>query len=132
MLRDALKTVGGDAWMEELGDLAAPVKAWQDELIEALGGRDHISPQRMALVEMATREYLMLNSIDRFILSMPSYVNKTKRSLFPILHERTRLADSLAKRLQLLGLERKERRVPTLHEYLDAKHDERNREAQDQ
>ena len=127
-----MQTVGdGDVWLEELGDVAAPLKAWQDELIEALGGRDQISPQRRALVEMATREYLMLTSIDEFILSMPSYVNKTKRALFPILHERTRLADSLAKRLQMLGLERRERRVPSLHEYLEAKGKERDQETED-
>ena len=62
---------------------------------------------------------------------MPSYVNKTKRALFPILHERTRLADSLAKRLQMLGLERRERQVPSLHEYLEAKGKERDQEAED-
>ncbi len=39
-------------------------------------------------------------AIERYIASMPSPVNKSRRSLFPIIAERARLADALTKRLQ--------------------------------
>jgi hypothetical protein len=56
--------------------------------------------------------------VDRFILAMPSLVNKSKRRIFAVVKERQQLADALARYLGLLGLERRARPVPSLAEYL--------------
>ena len=76
-------------------------------MLAALGG-DAISPQRKAIVDALVVDYLLLCSVDAFIATMPSPINKSKRQLFPIITERARLADALTKRLQVLGLERLE------------------------
>ena len=40
------------------------------------------------LVEMAVRTKLLLDSVDAYVLSMPSPVNKRARCLFPVVKER--------------------------------------------
>jgi hypothetical protein len=47
-----------------------------------------------------------------------SLVHKRKKTALPVLLQRQALADSLAKHLSLLGLERRARPVPSLDEYL--------------
>jgi hypothetical protein len=49
----------------------------------------------------------MLDSIDAWILTQPSLVNKRNRSLLPVVRERTQLADALARYLGMLGLSRR-------------------------
>jgi len=59
----------------------------------------------------------MVESVDRFILAMPSLVNKSKRQLFAVVRERQQLADGLARLLGQLGLARVEK--PVAWEYAD-------------
>ena len=60
----------------------------------------------------------MLDSIDAWLLAQPSLVNKRKRALLPVVRERTQLADSLARHLSALGLERRGKPTQSLREYL--------------
>ena len=60
-------------------------------MLAALGG-DAISPQRRAILDAVVVDYLLLCSVDAFIATMPSPINKSKRQLFPIITERARLA----------------------------------------
>ena len=90
---------------------------------EALGG-DSISPQREAILDAVTMDVLLLSSVDAYIASMPSPVNKSKRSLFPIVAERARLADALTKRLATLGLDRVEKSALDVRAYLEANYGE--------
>lgn len=90
---------------------------WRDALVRDLGGKGAISTQQEALVDLATKSKLILDSIDNWLLQQPSLVNARKRALLPVVRERTQLADSLARYLALLGLERRVK-VPTLQDYL--------------
>ena len=118
-LKTALKRVEeGEDWTEQFGPVGVALRTWRGDLIEALGGEDVVSPQQRSLVELATRTHLMVESVDRFILGMPSLVNKSKRSIFAVVRERQQLADALARYLTILGLERRARPVPSLAEYL--------------
>ena len=94
---------------------------WQDELLGALGGDDRVSPQQRALVDLAVRTRLYVESIDAWIMRQPSLVLARKRSVLPVVRERQALADSLARLLGQLGLERRVKEVPTLMAYLAAK-----------
>ncbi len=47
-----------------------------------------------------------------------SLVNARKRAVLPVVRERTQLADSLARNLLALGLERRVRPEPSLKEYV--------------
>jgi hypothetical protein len=54
-------------------------------------------------------------------MEQPSLVNHRRRSLLPVVRERTALADSLARLLGQLGLERKAKAIPALADYLKSK-----------
>jgi len=112
-LQSALARVEeSEDWTVQLGPVGVALRAWRTDLIEALGGEAEVSPQRRALIELATRTHLMVESVDRFILGMPSLVNKSKRQLFAVVRERQQLADGLARLLGQLGLERRPKPIP--------------------
>jgi hypothetical protein len=95
--------------------------AWRVQLVSDLGGEEAISTQQSALVDLAVRTKLLVESVDAYLLAMPSPVNKQRRSLFPVVMQRQQLAESLARTLERLGLERKVRELPDLHQYLAGK-----------
>jgi hypothetical protein len=59
--------------------------------------------------------------VDAYLLGLPSLVNRQRRVLFPVVTQRTQLAEQLAKTLERLGLQRVAREVPSLSAYLAAK-----------
>jgi hypothetical protein len=61
---------------------------------------------------------LLLDSLDAWLLSQPSLVNHRKKSVLPVLLQRTQLADALAKYLAQLGMARKARATKSLTELL--------------
>ncbi len=95
---------------------------WRADLIEDLGGDDTISTQRVALIDLAVKSKLLLDSIDTWLLTQPTLVNVRKRSLIPIVLQRQTLADGLARYLTQLGLERRHK-VKTITDLLNG-HDE--------
>ena len=78
---------------------------WRHELIQDLGG--DVSTQQAAIVDLAVKSKLLLDSIDVWLLTQPSLVLKRKRTLIPVVIQRQALADGLAKYLGMLGLERR-------------------------
>jgi len=92
---------------------------WKEELTAALGDP---SPQQLALVELAVRAKAILDHVDAYILEQPTLINKRARRILPIVEQRTRIADHLAKLLAQLGLARVPKPVPTLQEYLAEKY----------
>ena len=95
--------------------------AWREELVSDLGGEETISAQQRALVDLATRTRLYVESLDGWLLGQRSLVNARKRSVHPVLRERTQLADALARYLTALGLERRSVDVVDLETYLSSK-----------
>ena len=95
---------------------------WRSELIRDLGGAENLSTQQVAIVDLAARSKLLLDSVDAWLLAQPSLINARKRSLLPALRERTQLADGLARYMTTLGLERRAKPVPALAEYVEAKY----------
>jgi hypothetical protein len=91
---------------------------WRADLIQDLGGPDAVSTQRAALVDLAVRSKLILDSLDAWLLAQPSLVNKRTRSVLPIVRERQALADGLSRYLQALGLDRVTRPPLDLGQYL--------------
>jgi hypothetical protein len=87
-------------------------------VVTDLGGDDVLSAQQQALIDIAVRTKLILDSVDAWLLVQPSLINKRKRALLPVVRERTQLADSLARHLAALGLERRARPTQSLQEYL--------------
>ena len=121
-LENALAKVGSDAWMDELGLPGEALRAWRQGLIDDLGGEDKVSTAQLALVDLAVRSYLMLEHIDRWVLSTQNIVNKRDRKVFRIVLDRQRMADSLAKYLGMLGLEKRTLEGENLTDYIEARY----------
>ena len=98
--------VRGLATLDRRSVAARALLEWRTELIAALGGIEDVSPQQIALVELATRTRLYVDHLDAFLMEQRSLVNAKRKTILPVLRERQQLADSLARLLVQLGLER--------------------------
>lgn len=78
---------------------------WRGSLIRDLGG--DVSAQQATLIDLAVRTKLMVDHIDGWLLKQRSIINRRKRTLYPVVMQRQTLADSLARYLKDLGLERR-------------------------
>jgi hypothetical protein len=114
-LRGAVRTLGPRV-LDRRTTLGKQLAVWKAELIADLGG-DPTTGQR-AVIELAVRTKLLLDSIDAWLLVQPSLVNSRKRALIPVVKERQVLADGLARYLGQLGLERRAKPAGDLASYL--------------
>jgi hypothetical protein len=105
--------------------------AWRQELLSDLGGEDSVTAQRRALVDMAVRTRLYVDHLDAFLMEQRSLVNRRRKSVLPVLRERQSLVDSLSRLLAALGLERQQRPVKSLAEYI-AERETRTKSADEQ
>jgi hypothetical protein len=80
-----------------------------------------VSAQQRAIADLIVRTKLYVDSLDAWLMSQPSLVLARRRAVLPVLVERQRLADSLARMLGQLGLERRMKPAPTRAEYLAAR-----------
>jgi len=92
--------------------------AWRGELVADLGGPEELSTQQLAIVDITVRTKLLLDSLDAWLLRQPSIIDKRRRQLFPVVQQRTALADALARYLGTLGLQRVAKQMPRLSDYL--------------
>jgi hypothetical protein len=115
-LRDAATKLGSRA-IDGRSSLSYQLKKWRRELVNDLGGDDNISTQQSALIDLAVKSKLLIDSVDAWLLAQPSLVNKRKKALLPVVLQRQTLADGFARYLSQLGLERRHK-VKTLHDIL--------------
>src|SRR5207249_4224128 len=87
-LKNAVAKLGSRALPSSRTALGRALREWRGALVSDLGGPEAITTQQAALVEMAVRTKLLLDSVDAYVLSMPSPVNKRARCLFPVVKER--------------------------------------------
>jgi hypothetical protein len=76
-----------------------------------------VTPQKMCLVDMATRTRLFVESLDAYLTDQKSLIDEKSKSVIPVLLERQKLVDSLGKLLVQIGLKRQARKVLSLQEY---------------
>lgn len=58
------------------------------------------------MIDLCVKSKLLLDSIDAWLLTQPTLINKRKKTLLPVVRERQTLADGLARYLTTLGLDR--------------------------
>ena len=92
------------------------LQAWRNELISDLGGIEHLSAAKLALIDSAVKTKLVLDSIEVWMLQQPSLVSGRNRGVLPVVLHRNSLVGTLKGLLETLGLERRARKVPTLAE----------------
>jgi len=102
------------------------IAEWRRELITDLGGDDTVSAQQRTVIDLACRSKVLVDSIDAWLMRLQqdggSLVNKRNRSLLPVVIQRQHLADSLAKYMGQLGLERRQRPAPSLTDYVQERY----------
>ena len=116
-LKQAVKGLGRRV-IDRRTTLGRSLAKWRADLVEDLGGEENISTQRSALIDLAVKSKLLLDSIDAWLLIQPSLVNARKRTLIPVVLQRQTLADGLARYLSQLGLERRHK-VKTISDLLN-------------
>ena len=109
----------------ELSPLECAAREWRQEVLADLGGAEQVAAARMALLNAAVGTWIVLASLDRYLFELANaggLVNRRSRHAFAIVSDRMRVADSLAKQLQTVGLDRVPAKVPTLESYVAAKY----------
>lgn len=104
-LKRAVRRLGSRA-IDRRSRTGRALAAWRADLVRDLGGTP--TTAQLAIIELAVRTKLLLDSIDAWLLTQPSLVDRRKRALLPVVRERQQLADALARYLGQLGLERRE------------------------
>lgn len=89
---------------------------WRKDLIRDLGG--DVSTQQDAIISLAVKTKLLLDSIDVWLLQQDTLINKRKRAVIPAVGQRQQLADALSRYMSQLGLERRAKPVLTPTEIL--------------
>src|SRR5215475_162398 len=105
-LRKSLK-YSGNALTSRRYKLGRVLWEWRKELVRDVGGEAAISTQHLAVIDLAVKTKLLLDSIDAWLLTQPSLIDKRRRALLAVVRERQALADALARYMGLLGLERR-------------------------
>lgn len=118
LMKRALKA-GGARVLDRRTRVSKALDLWRDELISDLGGSEQISTQQRAIINVAIKTKLLLDSVDAWLLQQPSLINLRKRAVHPVVLQRQQLADSLIRAMVQLGLERKAKVLPSLAEYLN-------------
>ena len=116
-LKHAVRVLGARA-LTERTSVAKALAAWRSELLADLGGIENVTTQELALIEEAVKTKLILDSVDAWLLSQPSLINKRTRSVLPVVRDRQALVATLRGLLGDLGLQRRSRTMPELGEYL--------------
>ena len=63
------------------------------------------------MVDLAGRSKLLLDSVDAYLLTCKSIINKRRKTVIPVLLQREQIAEALARRLIALGLEKRTRQL---------------------
>jgi len=129
-LKQSVKALGGRV-IDRRTTLGKALGKWRADLIQDLGGKESISTQQEALVDLAVKSKLILDSIDAWLLTQRSLISARKRSLLPAVRERQQLADGLARYLGMLGLERRGGDLPDLGRELARLQGQEHREKSD-
>jgi hypothetical protein len=78
-----------------------------------------------ALIDLAVKSKLLLDSVDSWLLTQPTLINAETQSLLPVVRERQVLADGLARYLTILGVNRVNKEI-SLSDYVTEKYGEQN------
>ncbi len=121
VLKRAVKGLGGRV-IDRRTALGKALAQWRTELINDLGGLGAVSTQEVAVVDLAVRTKLLLDSIDAWLLTQRSLINVKQRALLPAVLQRQQLADGLARYLIQLGLARRKAPTKSLEQYVTEKY----------
>ena len=103
-LKRAVNTLG-NRFLDKRTMASKALVQWREDLIRDLGG--DVSTQQDAIISLAIKTKLLLDSVDVWLLQQPTLILKRKRAIIPAVAQRQVLADALARYMGMLGLARK-------------------------
>jgi hypothetical protein len=109
---------------DALSPVGRAARGWRLEVVADLGGPMAVPAAKLALLDAAVGTKIVLDSLDRYVFELAingGLVNRRNRRAFAIVADRMRVADSLARQLAALGMERHTPLAPSLTEYLAQK-----------
>src|SRR6266436_8197865 len=118
-LKKALYTLGNRA-LDKRTVAGRALVEWREDLIRDLGG--DVSTQQDAIISLAIKTKLLLDSVDVWLLQQPTLIIKRKKSIIPAVTQRQVLADALSRYMGQLGLARRTK-LPSLQDILDKEDD---------
>jgi hypothetical protein len=104
-LKAALKAVPLTA-IDRRTTLGAEVFRRREQILSDKGGAENVSELMLDLIDRYLRSTILLESIDSFLFQQTTLVNRKKKSLLPLVQQRTQLVDSSLRLAQAIGLER--------------------------
>jgi hypothetical protein len=79
-LRRSVEAIGGRL-LDGRTTLARQLTAWRNDLVRDLGG--DVSTQQAAVIDLAVRTRLLLDSVDTWLLTQRSLANARRKTLLP-------------------------------------------------
>src|ERR671911_504887 len=76
-LKAAVNKLGSRA-IDKRTTLGKSLARWRADLVADLGGEDNVSVQQSALIDLTVKSKLLLDSIDCWLLTQPTLINKRK------------------------------------------------------
>jgi hypothetical protein len=71
ILKQTINKLGGRV-IDKRTTLRKTLAKWRNDLITDLGGPDNISTQQSAIIDLVVKSKLMLDSVDVYILTLPT------------------------------------------------------------
>lgn len=117
-LKTAVKVLGGRT-IDRRTKVGQALALYRADLIEALGGENVVTPQRLTIIDRAViPTAFYLSSVDAYLMQLgDGIISKRYRKLFPIVEQRQKMADALVNYLNRLGLDRHRAQVFDIDEY---------------
>ena len=102
-------------------EVAEARRARADALVADLGGVEQCSNGQLQLVDLIVSAAMQLESVDAYLLTLPSLVDKRNRRVWPVVRDRAALSGHVQSLLATLGLKRRSKRVQSLGDYLETR-----------
>jgi hypothetical protein len=112
----------GEAWIEALGPLGAPLQQWVDGVIDSFGGETRITPQKKSAIILAAKSLLICEAVDRYLFNLPSIINRSRREVFSIVLQRKELVSAFGRQLADIGMNKVEAESDKFYEALHEKY----------
>ena len=119
-MKQSIKTLGNRT-VDQRTAVGKALAEWRADLLHDLGGETSVSTQEMALVHEAVTTKLILDSINTWLLSQHSLINKRTRAVIAVVRDRNTLVTTLRGLLGDLGLSRRSKTVTDLTTYVETK-----------
>src|SRR5262245_29897504 len=90
-LRRTVAKLGSRRVVDKRTQVGRELARWREALVRDLGG--DLSTQEAAIVDLAVRSKLLIDSVDTWLLGQSRLVNARKKTLLPVLVQRDKLAE---------------------------------------